>query len=45
MMKPHMPQAVVVSCEASVRVLAVPILAQIFATLFDDAVTTRRVTI
>lgn len=45
MVKPHMPQAVVVSCETSVRVLAVLILAQKFATLFDDAVTTRRMTI
>ena len=45
MVKPHMPQAVVVSCETSVRVLATLILAQKFATLFDDAVTTRRVTI
>ncbi len=44
MLKPHMPQAVVVSCETFVRVLAVLILAQKPATPFDDAVTTRRVT-
>lgn len=45
MMKPHMSQAVVISCETPVRVLAVLILAQIFTTLFDDGVTTRGVTI
>ena len=45
MMKPHMPQAVVISCETSVRVLAVLILAKKFATPFNDAVTTRRVTV
>ena len=44
MKTPHMLQAVVVSCEAFGRVLAVLILAQISATLFDDAVTTRLVT-
>ena len=40
-----MPQAVVISCETFVGVLAVLILAQKSATLFDDAVTTRRVTL